>query len=83
MAYSLERNLKDADGVPIIGAQTYVYNSEGQLATLVTAGDVPTVNPVVSGDGGYSAIFVADVGRYTLKHFWAGRERRMSAEVTG
>lgn len=83
MAYSLERNLKDADGVPIIGAQTYVYTFEGALATVVTADGDPATNPVVSGAGGYSAIFVGVVGRYTLKHYWAGRERLIEIADTG
>ena len=75
MAYSLERTVTDGASVPVAGAQVYVYDSNGLLAPLVTALDAPAPNPAVSSDLGYAAIFVADVGQYTLSYYWGGRER--------
>lgn len=79
MAYSLERTVKDADLVPVSGALVYVYDVDGNLADLVTVGDVPTDNPATTGADGYAAIFAAHEGFYTLKYNWAGRERLIEA----
>lgn len=81
MAYSLERTVKDADLVPISGAQIYVYDAEGALATLVTAGGAPTDNPAVSDALGYAAIFTAEQGYFTLKYLWGGRLRYVETQA--
>lgn len=81
MAYSLERIVKDGADVPVSGAQVYVYDSNGLLAPLVTELDVAAPNPAVSDSLGYAAIFVADVGTYTLSYYWGGRERKIETAI--
>lgn len=81
MAYSLERTVKDADLVPISGAQVYVYDAEGNLADLVTAGGAPTDNPAVSDALGYTAIFTQASGYFTLKYLWGGRLRYVETQA--
>lgn len=64
----------DQDEIPVLGAEVYVYDNTGGLATLTTDGTTPITQPILTDANGYYEFF-ADEGLYNAKIFWTARER--------
>gem|GEM_PF-3209690 len=81
MPQLLDGNVLDQVGRPVPGALVYIYDSDGDLATLTDAMGSGAQNPVTAGEDGYWGAFVGEEGFYTLRYFWGERERLVQANV--
>ncbi|ABD27425.1 hypothetical protein Saro_2990 [Novosphingobium aromaticivorans DSM 12444] len=73
--------VRDLDGVIVTGANVYVYDSSGGLASLFESdGTTPKANPLVSDALGEIEAWTED-GFYSLEYFWNGRKRLIRSNV--
>lgn len=75
--------ITDANGVPLIGVEIYVYEGQDPDLTLASLTDddaQPLANPVVSDDYG-NFYFNADDGVYRLSYHYQGKERLIDEAV--
>lgn len=78
----LNGNVTDDLKAPVVGANVYLYDSNGQLATLTDAAGAPLDNPVQSGTDGYWEAY-ATTGVYRADTYYAGRLRFRERLVAG
>ena len=82
MTYAIETVVTDNVEVPVAGALVYVYDALG-LTALTDVLGAHLDNPMITDELGHAVGYVAASGVYTLKHYYAGKDRYIEQMPVG